>query len=198
MWAAKLSPKFGNNKKMSKIGKQPITIPSGVTVEVSGSVAKITGPKGTIEKHIPRGIKVETKGSQIVVSCQGSSKAAMSLFGTTRALLNNDVTGVTQGWSKKLELVGTGFRAEVSGQILSLTVGYSHQVKIEAPKGIAFKVEKTIVEVSGIDRELVGQVSANVRAVRPPEPYKGKGIKYTDEVIRRKAGKAATKTTGAA
>ena len=183
---------------MSKIGKQPINIPSGVTVEVGVSTIKITGPKGSMEKRIPRGIKVEVKDNQIVVSSQGSSKTAMSLFGTTRALLNNDVTGVTQGWSRKLELVGTGFRAEVNGQTLSLTVGYSHQVKIEAPKGINFKVEKMVITVDGIDRELVGQVAANIRAVRPPEPYKGKGIKYTDEVIRRKAGKAAAKTTGAA
>ena len=183
---------------MSKIGKQPILIPAGVTVEIGGSMVKTTGPKGTIEKRIPRGIKVEVKENQIIVSSQGTSKLAMSLFGTTRALLNNDVTGVTQGWSKKLELVGTGFRAEVSGQTLNLTVGFSHQVKIEAPKGITFKVEKLVITVEGIDRELVGQVAANIRAVRPPEPYKGKGIKYVDEVIRRKAGKAAAKTAGAA
>jgi large subunit ribosomal protein L6 len=122
----------------------------------------------------------------------------MSLFGTTRALINNDVKGVSEGWSKKLELVGTGFKAELLGSTLSLTVGYSHPVKIEAPEGITFKVEKTFVTVEGINREVVGQVSADIRGVRPPEPYKGKGIKYSDEIIRRKAGKAAAAKAGPA
>lgn len=183
---------------MSKIGKLPITIPGGATVEVNGATVKITGPKGTIERHLARGIKAEVKDNEILVTRGGENKQMMSLHGTMRSLLNNDVEGVTKGWSKKLELVGTGFRAEVSGSNLSLTVGYSHPVKIEAPKGITFKVEKTVVTVDGIDRELVGQVAANIRAVKPPEPYKGKGIKYVDEVIKRKAGKAAAKTAGPA
>ena len=122
----------------------------------------------------------------------------MSLFGTTRALINNDVKGVTEGWSKKLELIGTGFKAELAGTTLSLTVGYNHPIKIEAPVGITFKVEKTFVTVEGTNREVVGQVAANIRGVRPPEPYKGKGIKYIDEVIRRKAGKAAAAKAGPA
>lgn len=188
--------KFG--KHMSKIGKQPIQIPAGVTVEISDSTVKIIGPKGTMERHIARGVDVKQEGGEILVSVKGSSKTMMSLHGTTRALLNNDVNGVTKGWSKQLELVGTGFRAEVAGTNLNLTVGYSHPVKVEAPKGISFKVEKSIITVDGIDRELVGQVAANIRGVRPPEPYKGKGIKYVLEVIRRKAGKAAAKTAGAA
>lgn len=183
---------------MSKIGKQPIQIPVGVTVEISGYTVKITGPKGTMERHLAHGVKAEVKDNMILVSVSGSSKIMTSLHGTSRALLNNDVTGVTKGWTKQLELVGTGFRADVTGADLNLTVGFSHPVRVEAPKGISFKVEKMIITIEGIDRELVGQVAANVRAVKPPEPYKGKGIKYVDEVIRRKAGKAAAKTTGAA
>ena len=121
----------------------------------------------------------------------------MSLHGTFRSLVNNDVKGVSVGWSKQLELVGTGFRADVQGKNLNLVVGYSHPVKIEAPEGISFKVEKTFITVEGINKETVGQVAANVRAARPPEPYKGKGIKYVLETIRRKPGKAAAKTAAA-
>ena len=183
---------------MSKIGRLPISIPAGVTVTVSGQSVSVAGPKGTIEKTLPRAVNVEVKDAQILVTVKGSSKLSMSLHGTYRSLLASDVKGVTEGWEKKLELVGTGFRAEIIGQDLSLTVGYSHPVKIEAPEGISFKIEKTIITVAGISRELVGQVSANIRAVRPPEPYKGKGIKYVDEIIRRKPGKAAAKTTGPA
>jgi len=183
---------------MSKIGKQPVIIPAGVTVEVIGHDVKVTGPKGTLEKHFPPEINVEVKDGLVQVSAHGTGKYIMSLFGTTRALINNDVKGVATGWSKKLELVGTGFKAELAGSALSLTVGYNHPVKVEAPEGITFKVEKTFVTVEGINREVVGQVAANVRGVRPPEPYKGKGIKYTDEIIRRKAGKAAAAKTGPA
>ncbi|HJY98557.1 MAG TPA: 50S ribosomal protein L6 [Patescibacteria group bacterium] len=182
---------------MSKIGKQPITIPEGVAVEISGQTVKVTGPKGSIERHLARGMKAEVTEGQIIVEAEGKSKSQRSLHGTSRAILANDIEGVTKGWSKQLELVGTGFRADSAGSTLNLIVGYSHPVKVEAPAGITFKVEKMIITVEGIDREIVGQVAANVRKVRPPEPYKGKGIKYMDEVIRRKAGKAAAKTTGA-
>jgi large subunit ribosomal protein L6 len=183
---------------MSKIGRQPVLIPQGVTVEVSGHTVKVTGPKGTLEKHFPAEIAVDVADGKVQVSTKGSGKYVMSLFGTTRALINNDVKGVSEGWSKKLELVGTGFKAELAGSTLSLTVGYSHPVKIEAPEGITFKVEKTFVTVEGINREVVGQVSADIRGVRPPEPYKGKGIKYSDEIVRRKAGKAAATKAGPA
>jgi len=183
---------------MSKIGRLPITIPAGTTVEVSGSTVKMTGPKGTLSRVLPRGIEVNIEGSELKVTVKGKSKTIMTLYGTTRALINNDITGVSTGWAKKLELVGTGFRAEVSGKTLTLIVGYSHSVKIEAPEGITFKVEKMIVTVEGMNREVVGQVAADIRGVRPPEPYKGKGIKYIDEVIRRKAGKAAAKAGAAA
>lgn len=182
---------------MSKIGKQPVIIPAGVTLEVSGRTVTVTGPKGTVKRRFAPEVTVEVADGKAVVTPKGSGKYVMALFGTTRAIINNDVTGVSNGWSKKLELVGTGFRAEVSGSELSLTVGYSHPVKIKAPEGVTFKVEKDIVTVEGFDREVVGQVAANIRAVRPPEPYKGKGIKYIDEVIRRKAGKAVAAKAGA-
>lgn len=178
---------------MSKIGKQPIEIPAGVTADISKDEAKVTGPKGTLSINLPHAVDVKQEGNQILVSVRGNSKQMMSLHGTIRSILANNVKGVSTGWSKQLELVGTGYRAEVQGKTLVLTIGYSHPVKIEAPEGISFKVEKTFVTVEGASREDVGQVSANIRAVRPPEPYKGKGIKYTDEVIRRKPGKAAAK-----
>lgn len=182
---------------MSKIGKQPVPV-LGSTVEVSGREVKVSGPKGNLALHLPRGIEVEVKDGMVNVTRKSNAKSDMANHGTIRALINNNIKGVTTGWSKQLELVGTGFRAEVAGKTLSLTVGYNHPVKIEAPEGITFKVEKAIITVEGANREVVGQVSAVIRAVRPPEPYKGKGIKYTDEVIRRKAGKAAAKTAGAA
>ncbi len=178
---------------MSKIGRLPITVPTGTTIEVSGSTVKMTGPKGTLSRVLPRGIEANLEGSELKIVAKGKSKTLMTLYGTTRALVNNDVTGVSTAWTKKLELVGTGFRAETNGKTLTLTVGYSHTVPVEAPEGISFKVEKMIITVEGMSREDVGQMAAVIRAVRPPEPYKGKGIKYVDEVIRRKAGKAAAK-----
>jgi len=185
-----------HNIVMSKIGRQPVLIPAGVTVEVLGHTVKVVGPKGTLERHFPPEINVEVKDGKVIVTAKGSGKYIASLYGTTRALINNDVKGVSEGWFKKLELVGTGFKAEAIGKTISLIVGYNHPVKVEAPDGIVFKVEKTIVTVEGINREVVGQVAATIRGVRPPEPYKGKGIKYVDEVIRRKAGKAAAAKAG--
>jgi len=183
---------------MSKIGKQPVLIPQGAQVEINGRTVKITGPKGVMEMRIPPEVTVEVKEGTVFVTVKSSSKFVTSLHGTIRALINNNVQGVTQGWAKKLEMVGTGFKAEVSGKTISLIVGYSHPVKIDAPEGITFKVEKNIITVDGFNREVVGQVAADIRAVRPPEPYKGKGIKYIDEVIRRKAGKAAAAKAGPA
>ena len=179
---------------MSKIGKQPIVLPQGVSVEINGLAVKITGPRGEINKSLPKGIEASVKDGVLTVEMKKPNLKA--LYGTSRSLLASAVKGVSEGWSKQLELVGTGYRAEISGDTLVLTVGYSHPVKIKAPEGISFTVEKTLVTVSGADKEAVGQVSADIRSARPPEPYKGKGIKYVDEVIRRKAGKAA-KTAGA-
>jgi len=183
---------------MSKIGKQPVNITGGAQVVVEGRTVKVKGPKGELERVLPHGIEVEVVGSEVIVSKKGGSEQATALHGTIRSLINNMVKGVTEGWQKQLELVGTGFRAEVIGADLNLIVGYSHPVKIVAPKGITFKVEKMIVTIDGADKEVVGQVAADVRGVRPPEPYKGKGIKYVDEVIRRKPGKAAAKAGAAA
>jgi large subunit ribosomal protein L6 len=180
---------------MSRIGKQPVKILEGVIAKESGREIKITGPKGTLSLEIPGTVTVEIKDDTILVTSKKETKQARANFGTIRSLIANIVDGVSKGWSKQLELVGTGYRAEVQDKNLLLTVGFSHPVKIEPPEGVTFKVEKTIVTVEGANKETVGQVAANIRAVRPPEPYKGKGIKYVDEVIRRKAGKAA-KTVG--
>ena len=183
---------------MSKIGKLPVKIEQGVNVEISGQLIKITGPKGTLEKTMPKEVSAEIVDGFVIVKKKGNSKFAASLYGTFRSLIKNMVEGVSKSYTKQLELIGTGFRAEVAGKTLTLTVGYSHPVKIEAPDGISFKVEKMIVTVEGADREVVGQTAAVIRAVRPPEPYQGKGIKYTDEVVRRKPGKAAAKAAGGA
>lgn len=181
---------------MSKIGKQPIVLPAGVTVEISGKTVTVVGPKGTISRTFSDKVMLEEKEGSILVSVGNEkTKETMALWGTTRALIANMVTGVTYGWTKQLELVGTGFRAEVAGSTLTLTLGFSHPVKMEAPEGISFKVEKSIVTVEGIDKDLVGRIAASIRRIKPPEPYKGKGVKYVDEIIRRKPGKAAAKAT---
>jgi large subunit ribosomal protein L6 len=180
---------------MSKIGKQPIKLPKEVTVEINDRSVVVSGPRGSLVRSLPRGIGVVEKDGELLVAPKKDSPSISAVYGTTRALIANMVTGVSTGWKKVLELVGAGYKAEVSGKTLILTVGFSHPVKIEAPEGITFKVEKTLITVDGQDKETVGQISATVRAVRPPEPYKGKGIKYQDEVVRRKAGKAA-KTIG--
>ena len=180
---------------MSKIGKQPILVPAEVTVEIKDSLVAISGPKGAVEKEFPSMVVVEFKEGQIKIGVKSKNKQALALWGTVRATLANMVAGVVRGWKKQLELVGAGFRAEVVGTTLSLLVGYSHPVKIEAPPEISFAVEKNIITVEGIDKELVGQVAANIRKIKPPEPYKGKGIKYVGEIVRRKPGKAA-KTVG--
>jgi len=176
---------------MSKIGQQIITIPSGVTITLEGNMAKITGPKGELKVNLSKDLDVKIDDNKVSISLKKDNKVTRSIWGTTRMLIANNVKGVTEGWKKQLELVGTGYRSEVQGNKLVLTVGYSHPVIIEAPVGIVFKVEKSVINVDGIDKQVVGQVSANIRASRPPEPYKGKGIKYVGELIRRKAGKAA-------
>lgn len=176
---------------MSKIGQQTIVIPSGVTVTVADGKVSIVGPKGTLTVNVAKELDVKVDGSNINVTTKKDNKFSRSLWGTTRMLIANHVKGVTEGWKKQLELVGTGYRSEVQGNTLVLTVGYSHPIKIEAPEGITFKVEKSVINVDGIDKQVVGQVSADIRASRPPEPYKGKGVKYVGEAIRRKAGKAA-------
>lgn len=176
---------------MSRVGNLPIKIPQGVSVDKVGSNIVVKGTMGELSINIPEDIEVDLKNEEIVVSRKNELKQTKALHGTTRAHISNMVIGVSKGWSKTLELVGTGYRAEVSGDKLKLSVGYSHPIEISAPEGISFKVEKSDITVSGCDKNLVGQVAATIRSKRKPEPYKGKGIKYKGEVIRRKAGKAA-------
>lgn len=176
---------------MSKIGKQPIEVPSEVTVEINGNTINVVGAKGKLSINFTKEVWVKIEDSKVVVGVNKDSKIAKSNWGTTRMLIFNMIKGVKDGWSKQLELVGTGYRSEVKGNILVLTVGFSHPINIEAPEGVSFKVEKNIITVEGIDKQVVGQIAADIRASRPPEPYKGKGIKYIDEIVRRKAGKAA-------
>lgn len=182
---------------MSRIGKLPIKLPEGVSLEIERSTVSVKGPKGELEKKYPRELMIEEKDGVLTVSVKKETPKSKALHGTFRSLIANMVKGVSEGWKKELELVGTGYRAEVTGNKLILAIGYSHPVEIEAPEGITFKVEKSDLTVEGIDKEVVGEISAKIRAVRPPEPYKGKGIKYKDEVVRRKPGKAA-RAAGAA
>jgi len=176
---------------MSRIGKKPITIPSQVKVLKKGDQIEVSGPKGTLTQTIHPKIRVALKDGQILVSRQGNDKLARSLHGLTRTLIANMITGVTEGYQKTLELHGTGYRASKEGNRIKLTLGFSHPVYVEPVEGITIDVpdQKTIV-VSGIDKQLVGQVAAQIRALKKPEPYKGKGIRYKGEVIRRKPGKA--------
>lgn len=176
---------------MSRIGKLPVKLPDKVDLKVDRSTVKVSGPNGSLELKLPREISADVKDGYIIVSITKKSKNAKALHGTIRAKLANMTYGVSEGWVKILEMVGTGYRAKVNGSTLVLTVGFSHPVKIEAPEGISFKTQKNDIEIVGIDKELVGQTAAIIRAVRPPEPYKGKGIRYKDEVVRTKPGKAA-------
>jgi large subunit ribosomal protein L6 len=176
---------------MSKIGQQIILVPAGVTVTLGDNLATIKGPKGELNVNLSKDLEVKNENNEISIKLKKDNKVTRSLWGTTRMLIANSIKGVTEGWKKQLELVGTGYRSEVQGTKLVLTVGYSHPIIVEAPEGITFKVEKSVINVDGIDKQVVGQVSAVIRSSRPPEPYKGKGVKYVGEVIRRKAGKAA-------
>ena len=176
---------------MSRIGKQPIKIPDNVDVKIQDYEILIKGPKGQLSQKIDPVIKVELKDKELILTPLKRTKKSPALWGLYRALIFNMVKGVTEGFEKKLEIEGVGFRAEVKGNKLVLNVGLSHQVELEAPKDILFKVEKNVITVSGIDKNLVGQVAADVRKVKKPEPYKGKGIRYQNEVIRRKTGKKA-------
>ena len=182
--------------KMARFGKLPVKIPESVKVEVSDSMLRISGPKGNLEKKVPAELSLEKGADSLVVEIKTASKEALALQGTMRAHIANMVKGATEGWAKTLELVGAGFKADVQGREIVLTLGYSHPVKISAPEGVEFKVEKNLVTVSGADIEKVSQTAAKIRAAREPDPYKGKGIKYQDEVLRKKPGKAAVKIGG--
>jgi large subunit ribosomal protein L6 len=178
---------------MSRIGKKPITVPSGVEVTLSGSSIAVKGPKGSLQMVAPEDITVAREGDEIVVARPDDERAHRALHGLTRSLVNNMVVGVSEGFSRELEIVGVGYRAIAQGsQKIELQVGFSHAVPVEAPDGIEFEVPSANrLIVRGIDKQLVGQVAADIRKIRKPEPYKGKGIRYSDERVLRKAGKSA-------
>ncbi len=179
---------------MSKIGKKPIQLPNGVTLEIKEEMIEVKGPKGVLSERLPQGIVVVVADGQVNVTNNRTNRQSKADHGLVRSLINNMVIGVNTGYTKKLELVGTGYRAASKGQGLTLTVGFSHPVEIAAIEGIQLKTEgTTTIIVSGASKYLVGQTAANIRAIRPPEPYKGKGIRYQDEVVRRKQGKTAAK-----
>ncbi len=179
---------------MSRVGKLPVTIPDGVKCELKGSHLKVTGPKGTLERTLSPEMKIAIDGNGITVARPSDQPGHRATHGLTRALIQNMVTGVTDGYIKTLVINGVGYRAAMQGKELSLSVGYSHPVSLAPPAGITFSVDGTqTIKVEGIDKQLVGQVAANVRAWRKPEPYKGKGIRYENEQIRRKVGKAGAK-----
>jgi len=176
---------------MSRIGRLPIAVPSGVDVTIDGRTVTVKGPKGTLSRSLHPDIAVTQEDGSIVVTRPTEQKTHKQLHGLTRTLLNNMVVGVTDGYRKGLEITGVGYRAALNGKKLQLNLGYSHPIEIDPPAGISFEVENpTKLAVLGIDKELVGQVAARVRATRKPEPYKGKGVRYAGEQIRRKAGKA--------
>jgi large subunit ribosomal protein L6 len=176
---------------MSRIGRLPITVPSGVDVAIDGRRVTVKGPRGELSRELHPDMTVEREDGNLVVSRPTEQKTHKQLHGLTRTLVNNMVVGVTDGYRKGLEITGVGYRAALVGRKLQLSLGYSHQVEIDPPAGISFEVENpTRLAVVGIDKELVGQIAARVRATRKPEPYKGKGVRYAGERIRRKAGKA--------
>ncbi len=179
---------------MSRIGKMPINIPAGVTVTIDGNKVEVKGPKGTLQREKVADIDVKIEGDQIMIIRPSDDPKYRSLHGLTRTLINNMVVGVTTGFERKLELVGVGYRAAKQGKLLVLNVGYSNPVEIDPGSDLNVEVPApNKITISGIDKEKVGAFAANVREVRPPEPYKGKGIKYQEEVVRRKAGKAGIK-----
>lgn len=176
---------------MSRVGLAPITLPSGVEVSIDGSTVTVKGSKGSLSRMFSERMSFTLDDGVLSVARRDDERTSRALHGLSRALLNNMVVGVSEGFHKDLQCVGVGFRASLQGNTLELLVGFSHPVKVEAPEGITFEVpDPTRITIRGIDKELVGQVAADVRAVRPPEPYKGKGIRYADEVVRRKAGKS--------
>ena len=183
---------------MSRIGRQPIIIPQGVTADITGNHVVVTGPKGTLEHTVHPNVSVRKEDGALLFSVERPDEGKVkALHGLERSLVANMVEGVTNGYAKQLEIQGIGFRAEMGGKGLRLFVGFTHSVDFEIPEGIKVVVEKNIITVSGIDKELVGGAAARIRSVKPPEPYKGKGIRYVGEVVRKKVGKTAAGATGA-
>lgn len=180
---------------MSRIGKKPIEIPAGVEVKIADGKVMVKGPKGALVQEFRPEVLVEAKDNKIFVSLKTQNKKTRALWGTMRAILANIVKGVIEGYQKKLQIEGVGYRARLEGDDLILQVGFSHPVQIKKEPGIAFSVEKNIITISGIDKAKVGETAARIRAVKPPEPYKGKGIRYVGEVVRKKMGKKAVAAT---
>jgi len=179
---------------MSRIGKMPITIPKGVKVELNNNNIKISGERGTLERSFHPDMQVKIEEDKIIVSRPSENKFHRSLHGLSRTLINNMVEGVSSGFEKILEIQGVGYRAALEGGKMVLQIGYSHSIEVDTPKGIKFEVEKQkIIKIKGIDKQLVGETAAKIRSLRKPEPYKGKGIRYIDEVVRRKVGKTGAK-----
>lgn len=178
---------------MSRIGKLPVQIPSGVTITVDGDVIKVTGPKGSLEEVKLPHVDVAIEGETLLVNRKSDEKIARAQHGLMRALINNMVVGVTQGFEKKLEVNGVGFKVALQGNKLVLNLGFSHPIEFTAPEGVTLAVDKMNISISGINKQQVGQVAADIRAFKKPEPYKGKGIKYSDEYVLRKAGKTGAK-----
>jgi large subunit ribosomal protein L6 len=178
---------------MSRIGRSPITVPSSVTVDIQGEKISVKGPQGTLERTLPSVITVRQEGETLLVERPNDERQSRALHGLTRSLVANMVTGVTEGFSKELSIVGVGYRAQAKGpSSIELNLGFSHPVNFDAPEGVTFEVpQPTTIIVKGNDKEVVGQVAANIRKIRKPEPYKGKGVRYVDERVVRKAGKAA-------
>ncbi|HYD50756.1 MAG TPA: 50S ribosomal protein L6 [Terriglobales bacterium] len=177
---------------MSRIGKMPIPVPASVKVTTSDGVVNIEGPKGKLQHPLPAGTSIELEGSTLHVRRQDEERGTRSVHGLTRRILSNMVSGVSTGFTRVLEINGVGYRADVRGQVIQLSLGYSHPIIFQLPSGVQAKVDKqTVITLEGFDRQLLGEVAAQIRKLRPPEPYKGKGIKYAEERLRRKAGKAA-------
>jgi large subunit ribosomal protein L6 len=177
---------------MSRIGRMPITVPGGVKVNVADGSVRVEGPKGKLARELPREVTIAVEGTTVNVARTDESRRARGIHGLTRKLVANMVEGVSKGFTRVLEINGVGYRAEARGSVLHLTLGYSHPIAFQLPPGISAKVERqVIVTLEGADREMLGQVASAIRELRPPEPYKGKGVKYAEETIRRKAGKAA-------
>ncbi len=176
---------------MSRIGKMPIPVPAGVEVKIDGQVVEVKGPKGTLTHTVPSPITIVLEDGNIIVTRPDDERNSRSLHGLTRTLISNNIEGVTKGFTKGLEIVGTGYRVTVKGSAVEFALGYSHPILVEPPAGITFQVDgNTKITVVGIDKQAVGEVAANLRKLRKPEPYKGKGVRYAGEVVRRKAGKA--------
>lgn len=175
---------------MSRVGKRPIAIPSGVTITLDGGQITVKGPKGELSRKVPPLVELDIGDSELAVNRVSEHRRARAMHGLARALIQNMVTGVSTGFTQALDINGVGYRADAKGAVLNLALGYSHPIEVLLPEGVDAKVERNRVVLSGIDKEVIGQLAAVIRAQRPPEPYKGKGIKYSDEEIRRKVGKA--------